>query len=90
MVYGDDEQVVRETFENIDDVQQKDGWIVLFRGSEAILRLQEAHVLGPACEAQPPAVRAAASASTRASVASRTAYSASSIAEYAKSTAKTA
>ena len=44
MVYGDDEQVVRETFENIDDVQQEDGWIVLFRGSEAILRLQEIHV----------------------------------------------
>ena len=44
MVYGDDEQVVRETFENIDDVQQEDGWIVLFRGPEAILRLQESHV----------------------------------------------
>ena len=44
MVYGDDEQVVRETFENIDDVQREDGWIVLFRGTEAILRLQEVHV----------------------------------------------
>jgi hypothetical protein len=44
MVYGDDEQVVRETFENIDDVQQEDGWIVLFRGREAILRVQEVHV----------------------------------------------
>ena len=44
MVYGDDEQVVRETFENIDDVQREDGWIVLFRGREAILRLQEIHV----------------------------------------------
>jgi hypothetical protein len=44
MVYGDDEQVVRETFENIDDVQREDGWIVLFRGTEAILRLQEIHV----------------------------------------------
>jgi hypothetical protein len=44
MVYGDDEQVVRETFENIDDVQREDGWVVLFRGKEAILRVQEAHV----------------------------------------------
>jgi len=38
------EQVVRETFENIDDVQQEDGWVVLFHGTEAILRLQEIHV----------------------------------------------
>jgi hypothetical protein len=44
MVYGDDEQVVRETFENIDDLQREDGWVVLFRGPEAILRVQEAHV----------------------------------------------
>ena len=44
IVYGDDEQVVRETFENIDDVQQEDGWIVLFRGREAILRVREVHV----------------------------------------------
>jgi hypothetical protein len=44
MVYGDDEQVVRETFENVDDVQREDGWVVLFRGSDAILRVQEIHV----------------------------------------------
>ena len=44
MVYGDDEQVVRETFENIDDLQREDGWVVLFRGTEAILRVQEDHV----------------------------------------------
>ncbi|HEY2442003.1 MAG TPA: hypothetical protein VGI31_02615 [Streptosporangiaceae bacterium] len=44
MVYGDNEQVVRETFENIDDVQREDGWVVLFRGTDAILRVQEAHV----------------------------------------------
>ena len=44
MVYGDGEQVTRETFESIDDVQREDGWLVLFRGSEAILRVQEAHV----------------------------------------------
>jgi hypothetical protein len=44
MVYGDDQQVVRETFENIDDLQREDGWVVLFRGKEAILCLQEQHV----------------------------------------------
>jgi hypothetical protein len=44
MVYGDQEQVVRETYEHIDDVQREDGWLVLFRGTEAILRVQEAHV----------------------------------------------
>jgi hypothetical protein len=44
MVYGDDDQVVRETFENIDEVEREDGWIVLFRGLEAILRVQEIHV----------------------------------------------
>ena len=44
MVYGDDKQVVRETFDNIDEVQREDGWVVLFRGLEAILRVQEAHV----------------------------------------------
>jgi hypothetical protein len=44
MVYGDGEQVVRETFEGIDDVQREDGWVVLFRGDDVILRVQEAHV----------------------------------------------
>jgi hypothetical protein len=44
MVYGDDEQVVRETFEDIDDLQREDGWVVLFRGKEAILRLREEHI----------------------------------------------
>ncbi len=44
MVYGDDEQVVRETFESIDDLQREDGWPVLFRGKDAILRVQEKHV----------------------------------------------
>ena len=44
MVYGDDEQVVRETFENIDDVEREDGWVVLFRSKDAILRVQEIHV----------------------------------------------
>jgi hypothetical protein len=44
MVYGDDEQAVRETFENITGVEREDGWVVLFRGPEAILRVQEIHV----------------------------------------------
>src|SRR5215471_11346498 len=44
MVYGDDEQVVRETYEDITEVEREDGWVVLFRGPEAIVRVQEAHV----------------------------------------------
>lgn len=45
MVYGDGETgVVQETFEHIDDVQREDGWVVLFRGNDAILRVQEEHV----------------------------------------------
>jgi hypothetical protein len=43
MVYGDAEQVVRETFHDV-DVQREDGWVVLFRGPEAILRVREEHV----------------------------------------------
>jgi hypothetical protein len=43
MVYGDDEQVVRETFDDV-EVQREDGWVVLFRGDEAILRVKEEHV----------------------------------------------
>lgn len=44
MVYGDEESVVRETYENIDSVEREDGWVVLFRGKDAVLRVQEAHV----------------------------------------------
>lgn len=44
MVYGDGESVVRETFEDITEVDREDGWVVLFRGPEAILRVQEQHV----------------------------------------------
>ena len=44
MVYRDDEQVVRETYEDITGVEREDGWVVLFRGPEAILRVQETHV----------------------------------------------
>jgi hypothetical protein len=43
MVYGDTEQVVRETFNDV-EVQREDGWVVLFRGRDAILRVQEDHV----------------------------------------------
>ena len=44
MVYGDDESVVQETLTDIDEVEREDGWVVLFRGKEAIMRVQEAHV----------------------------------------------
>ena len=44
MVYGDSEQVVRETYRDISDVEREDGWVVLFRGPEAILRVREEHV----------------------------------------------
>jgi hypothetical protein len=44
MVYGDDESVVQETLTDIDEVEREDGWVVLFRGKDAILRVQEAHV----------------------------------------------
>jgi hypothetical protein len=43
MVYGDDEKVVTETFDDV-EVQREDGWVVLFRGTDAILRVQEEHV----------------------------------------------
>jgi len=43
LVYGDDEQVVHETFEDV-DVQREDGWTVLFRGGNAILRVRDEHV----------------------------------------------
>ena len=44
MVYGDGERTVQETFTDIDEVEREDGWVVLFRGKEAILRVQEVHV----------------------------------------------
>ncbi|WP_448612554.1 hypothetical protein [Modestobacter sp. URMC 112] len=43
MVYGDDEQVVQETYSDV-EVEREDGWTVLFRGGDAILRVQDAHV----------------------------------------------
>lgn len=44
MVYGDKSEVVTETYRNVDDVQREDGWVVLFRGTDAILRVREEHV----------------------------------------------
>ena len=44
MVYGDDENLLTETYEDITGLEREDGWVVLFRGPEAILRVQEAHV----------------------------------------------
>jgi hypothetical protein len=44
LVYGDDDSVVQETFTDIDEVEREDGWVVLFRGDDAILRVQEIHV----------------------------------------------
>ena len=43
IVYGDDEQVVKETFNDV-EVQREDGWLVVFRGTEAILRVREEHL----------------------------------------------
>jgi hypothetical protein len=43
IVYGDDEQVVRETFNDV-ELQREDGWLVVFRGKDAILRAREEHV----------------------------------------------
>jgi hypothetical protein len=43
IVYGDDEQVVKETFNDV-EVQREDGWLVLFRDKDAILRVREEHV----------------------------------------------
>jgi hypothetical protein len=44
MVYGEEGQEVEETFEHIDEVEREDGWVVLFRGEDAILRVQDTHV----------------------------------------------
>jgi len=43
MVYGDEEQVVRETYQDV-EVQTEDGWTTLFRGNEAILRVRDEHI----------------------------------------------
>jgi hypothetical protein len=43
MVYGDKEQVVRETFHDV-DIEREDGWTLLFRGKDAILRVRDEHI----------------------------------------------
>jgi hypothetical protein len=44
MVYGDEDNKVTETYANIDSVVREDGWLVLFRGTDAVVRVQESHV----------------------------------------------
>ena len=43
IVYGDDEQVVRETYNDV-ELELEDGWLVIFRGKDAILRAREEHI----------------------------------------------
>lgn len=43
MVYGDGEQTARETFTDV-TVEREDGWTVLFRDGDAILRVRDEHV----------------------------------------------
>ncbi|HUA94140.1 MAG TPA: hypothetical protein VMB82_01290 [Acidimicrobiales bacterium] len=43
IVYGDDEQVVRETYEDV-EIEREGGWLVIFQNGDAILRVQEEHV----------------------------------------------
>jgi hypothetical protein len=44
MIYGDEDTVAEETLNDIDSIEHEDGWLVLFRGDDAILRVQEDHV----------------------------------------------
>ena len=43
MVYGGDDHVIREVYEGV-TVEREGGWTVLFRGTDAIPRVQDAHV----------------------------------------------
>jgi hypothetical protein len=43
LVYGDDDNRVTEEFRNV-ELEREDGWIVFFRGDDAILRVQEENV----------------------------------------------
>jgi len=43
MVHGNDAQVTRETFTEI-EVERENAWMVVLRGKEAILRAPEEHV----------------------------------------------
>jgi hypothetical protein len=45
MTYGESEaDAVTETYQGV-EVEREDGWVVFFRGREAFLRVQEAHVI---------------------------------------------
>jgi hypothetical protein len=44
MIYGDEDTVAEETLDDIDSIEHEDGWVVLFRGDDAILRVQEEHI----------------------------------------------
>jgi hypothetical protein len=43
LVYGDDDNRVTEEFRDV-ELEREDGWIVFFRGDDAILRVQEENV----------------------------------------------
>jgi hypothetical protein len=43
MAYGDDTQVVRETYHDV-EIEREDGWTVVFRGNDAILRVRDEHI----------------------------------------------
>jgi hypothetical protein len=43
MVYGDSEQVVRETLDGV-RLEREDGWTVFFRDDDAILRVRDEHI----------------------------------------------
>ena len=43
MVYGDNEQVVRETLDDVEAVSE-DGWTTFFRGTDSVLRVRDEHI----------------------------------------------
>jgi hypothetical protein len=43
MLYGEDAQILEMTYDDV-TVEREDGWTVLFRGDQAILRVQDRHV----------------------------------------------
>ena len=43
IAYGDDENLVRQTLHGV-VLEREDGWLVVFRGKDVILRLREEHV----------------------------------------------
>ena len=43
MLYGEGDEVLEMTYDDV-TVEREDGWTVLFRGDQAILRVQDEHV----------------------------------------------